>query len=627
MPDVLDFDSFYATTRERILLQTYALTGDLPAARSAVRDGYVAASHHWTKVSRHADPDAWVRSHSWPLAQRRATARVWHRERGLDDETAATLEALGKLSGTERKMLVLTQLTSSDLDAISREISLTRGQAEDTLQRALSSFSVHRDTPSTHTRHLLESLRAVCAEASWPRPTIIRRAGTARRRGFAGLGIAAVAIALVGSGLFVSGPGGVRPSLEAEQIVERLPGLVDLAPPAAQPPTLSTDNLLEVSQVQRMAKGSRWRAGQVRDNTAGDGVVLPCQQQRFADPKGIGALMRTYRAKPRTLGEGPEATKTPAATAVQMSELSRTPKAAERAYRRWVKWYSGCVQPQTQLVSTWDVDGVGDEASLIVMRRWGRPASSLMAGVARSGRVVTTTVTAREGAGAPPLRAAQALLAASVNRLCGTPGTRTCAAPPSARPRPPQAVGQVPGMISEVDLPPVGKVNDPWVGTQARRAKQNFAATGCARANFNEPGLSNRFTRTFLIPEAKLPNEFGLVQTSATAGARRATAFVSDFRRRFSACLDKRLGTEATQIVSRSTKTEDFFVWQVTQELSDERSVTYQMALLRSGSAVSQLGFFPAKVAPMPAGGFRALAERAFQRLDYMPKPRQTKSS
>ena len=54
------FDAFYKDARERLLLQTYALTGDLPARARAVRDAFVIAWHHWRKVSRREDPEAWT---------------------------------------------------------------------------------------------------------------------------------------------------------------------------------------------------------------------------------------------------------------------------------------------------------------------------------------------------------------------------------------------------------------------------------------------------------------------------------------------------------------------------------------------------------------------------------------
>lgn len=97
MPETLAFDAFYKDARDRLLLQTFALTGDLPAARAAVRDAFILSWHHWRKVSRLADPETDVRPRAWTLAQRRANARVWHKEKGLAPENAATLDALAKL--------------------------------------------------------------------------------------------------------------------------------------------------------------------------------------------------------------------------------------------------------------------------------------------------------------------------------------------------------------------------------------------------------------------------------------------------------------------------------------------------------------------------------------------------
>ena len=65
------YDSFYRATRRHLLHQAFALTGDLPAAQSAVRDAYVGAWQHWRKVRRLEDPLDWVRPRAWPLAQRR----------------------------------------------------------------------------------------------------------------------------------------------------------------------------------------------------------------------------------------------------------------------------------------------------------------------------------------------------------------------------------------------------------------------------------------------------------------------------------------------------------------------------------------------------------------------------
>ena len=105
-----EYDAFYKSARTRLLLQTYALTGDLPASRSAVRDSFVVTWHHWRKVSRLEDREAFVRPVAHRRAQRRHAARPWHRDKGIDDDVRATLDALSKLSAQERRTLVLSTL-------------------------------------------------------------------------------------------------------------------------------------------------------------------------------------------------------------------------------------------------------------------------------------------------------------------------------------------------------------------------------------------------------------------------------------------------------------------------------------------------------------------------------------
>src|SRR5215212_2225007 len=139
MPTAEEFDEFYATTRRRLVLQTFALTGDLGASRTAVRDAYVAARHHWKKVGRTADPEQWVRPRAWTTAQRRRTARrPWHREKRLSADQTALFEALHKLSDAQRKSLVLTHLAAIPMDEIGRELGDTQERAAHHLQAATS---------------------------------------------------------------------------------------------------------------------------------------------------------------------------------------------------------------------------------------------------------------------------------------------------------------------------------------------------------------------------------------------------------------------------------------------------------------------------------------------------------
>ena len=114
------FDAYYVETRTRLLHEAYALTGDAPAARAAVRDAFVVAWHHWRKVGRLDDRDAYIRPLAFRRARRRHTARIWHRDKSLAPEARATLDALSKLSATQRELLVLNALSALSLAEIGR---------------------------------------------------------------------------------------------------------------------------------------------------------------------------------------------------------------------------------------------------------------------------------------------------------------------------------------------------------------------------------------------------------------------------------------------------------------------------------------------------------------------------
>jgi DNA-directed RNA polymerase specialized sigma24 family protein len=196
MGDAEEFDEFYLATRRRLVLQTLALTGDLGAARTAVRDAFVSARQHWRTVSRLDDPEDWVRPHAWATAQRRHVARIWHREKGIDADQKAVLEALHKLPDSQRKTLLLTHLAALPMAEIAREIGETPDKTERYLQTATSALAVALDCSSTSIRARLESRTphtsparrssgaAACAGAGstpsparcWPSPSPSRRA-------------------------------------------------------------------------------------------------------------------------------------------------------------------------------------------------------------------------------------------------------------------------------------------------------------------------------------------------------------------------------------------------------------------------------------------------------------------
>ena len=611
-----EFDEFYKTARSRLLLQTYALTGDLPAARSAVRDAFIVAWHHWRKVSRQDDAEAWVRPYAWSHAQRRHTARIWHRDKGLDPEARSTLEALGKLSLGQRRMLLLNHLTSLSISEMAEEAGMTRAEAEKKLQLATAQFAVHRSVPTTSIRSLIEALRGPVEATRWPRPTIIRRAGAARRRTHTLIGVAAAAVALVVSGSLVTDVDGVQASLDRNPLATSTAHTSDPDDPSVpEPPQFSGDDLLSADQVEDYVAGRTWEERETSDNTNGDGLVLPCQQSRYADPRGMGALLRTFGTTPRRSGAQ--------STAFQLTEISKSVRSARRAFNTTLAWYAGCTDRRLQLITTRRVTHVGDAGNLLMLRSWGAERPTMVVGVTRSGAITTTTMTWTPPAAAPSLSRAARLAAAAVNGVCSRPEAGECATRPGLKASAPVPVGDAPGMLSEVDLPPVTRVMKPWVGTQPRRANVNVAATGCDNTAFTGKQMSNNLTRSFVIPGAKLPAAFGITETVGTLPRPQARAFVAEVRRKLQACpdRDKGLGTDVARLSHRQSSTRDLTVWRLTTEIDDKRSVTYLMGIVRDGTAVAQVSFVPEPGVTMPQSAFVGLVTRAGERLPMMPSP------
>jgi hypothetical protein len=355
-----------------------------------------------------------------------------------------------------------------------------------------------------------------------------------------------------------------------------------------------------------------WTQGKTSGNTAGDGLVFACQGGRYADPAGLAALVRTF--KPEGADDD--------TTAGQSVEVSADEDAGRTTYRTTAGWYAGCASPRMQLLSTQRVKGVGDEAMVFVLRDWNEPTKAQVVGVARSGAVTTTTSITRAGARDPEPEPSATLLASAVNGLCGLPGGGTCADTPRLKAVPPMATGTSPALLSEVDLPPVTKVTQPWVGTPPEAATTNLAATRCDESDFAGDGFSRGETRSFLVPGANLPPEFGLTQTVGALPRKQAEAFVAGVRKRLTSCPDRDLATQVDEVEQMSEGDRDLTVWRLTVEISDERSVTYLMGILRNGTAVSQLTFVPADGVVMGSEPFIALARRAQERLARLGRPK-----
>ncbi len=599
------FDSFYRATRVGLLHQTVALTGDLPAAQSAVRDAYVAAWHHWRKVSRLEDPQGWVRPRAWQLAQHRHSARLWHRNKTMAEDHKRVLSALAKLPAAQRRTLLLVQLAGLPLPRAARELGLTRELAEQHLQSATAGLAAQLDLDSTGVRAPLENLTGALGPATLPRAPIIRRAGRKRRQAHTLVAAVAVLVVGVASGAFANAPApDPGPELQTQH---RVYPKADPTPSSDQPDLPTAANLLDRDQIRRLGLAQPWRVVHTGNNTSGDGINTVCQQQRFADSDGLSALVRTFQAQG-----------TPRRSAVQTVEISRSVPQAEAGYRTTVGWYAGCQVSRLQLLDTYRVGNVGDEAVVMMMRVWNRPVTSYAVAIARIGTVTTSTVARTVGGTPPPPGQITQSLADAVSMLCSRSGAEGCAKQPSFRKVPPPPSTREHGALAVADLPPVGRINYPWVATDPVGVRANPSATTCDHADFAKAGAGHLMTRTYLIPEADLPARFGLSETygefAAPADAR---DFLTHVRSTVAHCEHRDLATQLTAAHSERDRHRDtdLSTWGLETEVSAHEKVRFRVGFVRVGSRVAQLTFAPAPHDDMSPRQFHDLVVRAGDRL------------
>jgi hypothetical protein len=592
-----DFDAFYKDARSRLLLQTYALTGDLRASTHAVRQGFVVAWHHWGKWSRLEHPEQEVRPLCWRLAQRRHSARLWHRDKSLDAEGTATLEALGKLSPIERRVLLLNELTVITLADLAREVALPQAEVERTLQLAASKFALQRKVSTTGIRATFDPLEPVVAAARWPRSTIIRRQGAARRRSHTIAGALGALAIFFGSGFAVTNASSDAPVAAPAQ--DRSPASKTAGA------ALTEEALLTPGQVGGYLPLPHDESWSVRTQDAlapGAKPAMPCQQSEFGGRRPEGAYTRVFRD-----GSGAQVT--------QLLQRSPTPAGARRAYDQIATWLGQCHGPTTQLLTTRSVRRVGDEALLLDFRQWGRSPQAWSAGLARSGELVTATFMQTPSgtrAPAPVLRAR--LLAASVNGSCTGPyGGGSCAGAPRLRTVPPLATADSPALLDVVDLPPISGVKVSWTATEAQDVVDNAAATNCDSTTFRGSGVRGATTRTFVMPDTGAPAIFGLTETVARVPS--APRFVDTIRAELAKCSDKILANTVTRLADQESPDRDLAIWRVRSELNSKESFTMLMGVVREGDAVAQVGFVPSKGYTMTSDDFVAVVRRAGERV------------
>ena len=291
------FDAFYKDARTRLLAQTYALTGDLPAARSAVRDSFIVTWHHWRKVQPAARPrgvGAPARVVAGAATPHRPdlAPRQEPRPRGEGDLRRARASSR---SPSARRWCSTGSPRCRSPSAPVSSGSDGGGRADDRAPRRRSSSSSATWRPTALPRAVRPARRAGRGR---PRGRAPRSCGVPGRR------------AVVPTRSSVPPPRS-RPSSSPGTVVsgstlEGQPEASDQGQAASgdeAAPDAETyftgDRLLEADELGLYLDGPAGAPPRPLTTAAATARATPCQQERYADPDGVSPPGPHLRDQPR----------------------------------------------------------------------------------------------------------------------------------------------------------------------------------------------------------------------------------------------------------------------------------------------------------------------------------------
>lgn len=146
MADGLDLDALYAAAYRRLVVQMYALCGDLSDAEDAVQEAFVAGIRRRHALAVADNPEAWLRTVAlnrirggWrhALVVRRYEVKVPGPQADVEvgPEHVALVRALGRLDAHQREVVVLHHLADLGVGQISAELGVPEGTVKSRLSR------------------------------------------------------------------------------------------------------------------------------------------------------------------------------------------------------------------------------------------------------------------------------------------------------------------------------------------------------------------------------------------------------------------------------------------------------------------------------------------------------------
>ena len=147
MPTAVDLDELYDASYRRLVVQIYALCGDLTEAEDAVQDAFVTALRKKLQLARVSNPEAWVRTvalnkvrHGWRHTSvvRRYQAKVPGPQGPVEvgPEHVAIVTALGEVDADQREAVVLHYLADLPVAEVAAQLGVPEGTVKSRLSRA-----------------------------------------------------------------------------------------------------------------------------------------------------------------------------------------------------------------------------------------------------------------------------------------------------------------------------------------------------------------------------------------------------------------------------------------------------------------------------------------------------------
>lgn len=147
MPGADDLEELYDASYRRLVVQVYAICGDLAVAEDAVQDAFVTAVRNRSQLALLDNPEAWVRTvalnsvrHGWRHASvvRRYQARVPGPQQAVEvgPEHVAVVTALEQLDPDQREVVVLHHLADLPVRDVAAQLGIPEGTVKSRLSRA-----------------------------------------------------------------------------------------------------------------------------------------------------------------------------------------------------------------------------------------------------------------------------------------------------------------------------------------------------------------------------------------------------------------------------------------------------------------------------------------------------------